>query len=253
MEEFYLHMHFNRLVEAYPNKRNGHAAYKAFKVAINSEEPRKQEQTAKKILHAAKVYAFDTAGEDSDFLFLLSNFIREDHWQDIIGMHSDFDAYLASIDEIKKEAEQLIAEWNKACRPHWAKVHAPEKKIDIAIHALKSDEFRKHWKDALKKAKLIFYRSFRDNEKNAWMVISLPWFCKTKTDSHTVLKIIDGEYGKAYDRNTVYPVYKERTKSDMENARKLFKEVFKDFNIQKNETNSVRPKVEEINAEEEFD
>lgn len=219
-------MHFNRLVECYPNKKNNASAYKAFKVAILSEPEKKQKQVALRIIDAAKVYAFNTAGDDSDYLFLLSNFIREDHWKDVIESHPDFDAYLVYIDDLKKESLSLISEWNKACKSHWAKVHEPEKKIDIGIQALKCKEFRKHWKDALKKAKLIFYRPFRDSEKNAWITISFPWFCKVKNESHTVLKIIDGEYGHASNSKANYPQYKEITQSDRKKAHELFTQIF---------------------------
>lgn len=216
---FEIEVIFDRLWELYPNKAKESSARKALTVALKTGEDHHQ------IEQAVKIYALETRGDEYHYHF--SNFINEHHWKDIIDAHSNVDHYLRSLEENERTARKVIECWNLSCKPHWCKVTSPDKKIAIAIQALRDADFRASWEVALQKATGIFKFKFKDGDWRANIVLSIRWFCNVSTDKHTVLKILEGEYGK--EQGEYKPRYRENetplTQKERDEVMKMWHEV----------------------------
>jgi len=205
---------FERIYELYPNKEKKASAFKAFKLLITQAgNDADQKKEAKRVLLATKIYAYTEC--DSDFHYQLGNFIRDDHWLDVLAIHPDLDSVLKEMAEIKQEADQLIEAWNRACFTHWAKIARPKSIAGVVCECLKDTYARKNWQQALDLAKKIFNKSGDSNIK----VPNLVWFIKS------VDKIIDGFYGQPYEPPKEIEI-KKITKQQRQQLNEDFREVF---------------------------
>jgi hypothetical protein len=216
--KFVLETIFDEIWESWPNKEKEHAARKAYDVFCKSEGDVDQ------LKKACRIYVLDSTGDE--FHYQLNNFILQDHWKDIIESGT-------SLERLEKERQaciDLINTWNDACLSHWIKSEDIEDKIVSARRALQNQYFQKNWKKALDKAKKIFQYRFRESDPRARIILSFRWFSRCQPEKHTVLKIIEGEYGypskteKRYEQR-----YKEISPEERQEAILNFYEVFSDF------------------------
>jgi len=193
--EFQITTLFDQLWERWPNKVAEASAKKAFTVALRSDIK------AQDIIKAADLYLLDNIGTDPDYVYRLGNFIREDHWKDALENVSE-----VKLRKAKAEAEMLIQSWNESCCKHWCPIADMEARLPTAMKALNDKSFHKHWKEALKKATLIFKYEFREDNPFSKIKLSFRWFTDTHHDKHTVLRIVEGHYGEAVKEAAEKPV-----------------------------------------------
>lgn len=187
-----LDLYFEQIWSSWLNKDRGeNAAKKALKVLLN------QGEEFKKIKDACQIYCVTRA--DDEYTHQLGNFLLQDHWRDILEETS-----VEKIQQRRDEETNLIEEWNKACRPHWCKVIEYDTKYSMARQALNNPFFKEHWKEALEKAKKIFFYSFKEEDNRSKIILSFKWFT-TVRKSHTASRIIEGEYGAPAFNLTVKP------------------------------------------------
>lgn len=180
---FDISMIFDEIWESWISKVGEASAKKAFTVAINQgEDPEKMKM-------ACRAYVLDVDGTDPTYTMRLGNFIRDDHWKDISENVS-----LSKLESRRKESAHLIDCWNKACQDHWCKVLGVDSRIPLARMALDNLDFRKNWERALSLASKVFKFKFVDSDPRSKVSINFRWFC-TLGVRHTVLRIIEGEYG----------------------------------------------------------
>lgn len=178
---------FERLWELYPCKERPSAAKKAFTVACRKGEDHRS------IEQAVRIYALETQGDEFHFHFV--NFLNEEHWKDLVSVHQDLEGYLHSLEAKKEEAKGLIDAWNEACHPHWCPVLSWEDRVPLARKALANETFRKHWQKALKIAQEIFFKPLHSDDPRSKVVLSFRWFTTIKSEKHTVLRLVEREYG----------------------------------------------------------
>lgn len=212
---------FDRLWEMYPNKAKESSARKALTVALKTGEDHRD------IEQAVRLYALETKGDDYHYHF--SNFINEHHWKDMLDAHKNVDAYIQKLEEQEKTARRVIDKWNEVRRSHWCVVASPEKRVPIVLQALKDPDFQASWEIALEKASNVFRYKFREGDWRNGIVLSIRWFCNTSSDKHTVLRILEGEYGIEQKEEQVSKRGLERrelTKQEKEELIKDWNEVF---------------------------
>lgn len=203
---------FDEIWENWLNKDGERAAQKAVEVCLKSDHKKED------LIKACEIYRLEHINDDPSFTYKLSNFILNDHWQDTLAEGS-----LDTLVRQKQQAEELMERWNKACRPHWCKCH-PKARLPMALQALKNQDFRDKWKEALKKAEAIFRYVLPDSDPRRKITLSFAWFTSTKYDKHTVLRIMEGEYGKPI-KEVVLPKEKPVVPVDQEERSKLAVEV----------------------------
>lgn len=180
--KFYVETTYDDLFEGWPKQEAEESGRKAFRVAINAGEDIEQ------IKKACEIYLLDNIGTDPTYIHRLGNFIREDHWKDYL--HND------KLLKRKEEALVVIRTWNETCKRHWVKLSQEEYALVFAIKALADKAFRDNWSKALIKAEAIFRYPLREGDLKRNIILSFRWFCNISPEKHTVLKIIDGEYGQ---------------------------------------------------------
>lgn len=173
---------FDKIWECWNNKTKENAARKALEVTINSGENHED------IIRACKIYSLEVEGDE--LTYQLNNFLLQDHWKDYLEVGD-----LAKLEKRRQEAIEVIEEWNKVCRSHWCKVEDVETRVPLATKALANESFRKNWKKSLDKASKIFQYRFREGDVREKIILSFRWFCNVSPDRHTVLRILEGEYG----------------------------------------------------------
>jgi hypothetical protein len=210
---------FDNLWEIYPSNERPAAAKKALKVAL------KTGMDDKEFEKAVRIYALENEGAEFHYHFV--NFINDEHWKDILSYHKNAQEHIKLLEDRRKLARSIISEWNDSCRSHWCQCLDVELRIPIVVAALSNEPFRNEWKKALDIARKIFYHQQHDNDKFRNLSLSLRWFCTVApADKHTVMRIIEGEYGKPH-RN---PVYKKEpdplSENEREEIRSTFDEIF---------------------------
>jgi len=218
--ELEMEMLFKKAWKIYPSKEKELSALKAFKVMLRSGEDWKM------FLKAVEIYALDTAGDEYHYNF--GNFIREEHWKDIIDGAKNPDEYLRLLKEKEDECLEIIETWNNLRKKHWCAVLSERDKIPIVKKALANEYFRNNWKEALLRAAVIFEFRFRYDDWRCNIIISIRWFCKVEPESHTVLRIMEGEFGSAVDRRNkeVCPIaLKELTPTDRKELIDLWNDI----------------------------
>lgn len=206
---------FDTIWETWLNRDGERAAMKAVEVCLNSDHKKED------LLKACEIYRLEHINDDPDFTYKLSNFIMQDHWLDVLQEGS-----LDKLIREKETAERLMHAWNKACRPHWCKCQ-PKARLPLAIKALKNKDFRDKWEQALKIAAKIFRYPFRENDHRRKITLSFAWFTSTIYDKHTVLRLVEGEYGEA-SQEVVVPKEKPVVPVD-KTARSEASEMMKQF------------------------
>jgi len=189
--DFDISMMFEKLWEIYPRKDRPAAGQKALGVALRTGAEYKQ------IEQAVKIYCMESANDEFHYHFV--NFINEDHWKDIISYHKDAAGHVKILEGRKKLAYVIIKHWNDTCLAHWCKCLDSDMRVGMVTNALANKFFRENWKNALDKAAKIFYHTLHEKDKYRNLSLTLRWFCRIIPDKHTVLQLIEGEYGKPYD------------------------------------------------------
>jgi hypothetical protein len=188
-----LDLYFEQLWSSWINKDRGeNAAKKALKVLLN------QGEDFKRIKEACSIYCITRANDE--YTHQLGNFLLQDHWKDILEETS-----IEKIQQRRDEEINLINKWNESCRPHWCKVVEYDSKYSMARQALNNKFFNENWKEALDKAVKIFFFSFREEDNRSKIILSFKWFTTVKK-SHTVSRLIEGEYGSPAFSMKVKPV-----------------------------------------------
>ena len=213
---------FEKLWEIYPCKERPAASKKALFVALKSGLDHKL------IENAVRIYALENEGAEFHFHFV--NFINDDHWKDILSYHKEAERRIRILEKRREMASDLINEWNKECRSHWCECLDVELRIPIVVSALENKPFRDNWKKALDIARKIFYTTQNEKSKFSNLTLSLRWFCTVSPpDKHTVVKLIEGEYGKPIEiKYKKIKHLKPLTKEEHEEVMKDFEDVFKD-------------------------
>lgn len=173
---------FDTIWETWINKDGERASQKAVDVALKSGVNKYD------LIKACEVYILENLRSDPGFTYKLSNFINQDHWED----------YLTSPDKLKREysdALDVVHAWNDACRSHWCKSLDAEAKVPVAIKAMRDRSFKTNWRKALAQAHKIFRYQAREGDPKQKIILSFKWFTNVLPDKHTVLKILEGEYG----------------------------------------------------------
>jgi hypothetical protein len=180
---------FDDIFESWPNQTGEAQSKKAFIVALNNGADLNE------IKKASEVYLLDNIGTDPEFIKNFGNFIREDVWKDYLSLGDKM---------LKKKSASIdvINAWNGACKSHWVKSSDVEAALPIAMKAMGDKSFRSNWLNALGKAQLIFKYELSSSDMKSKIILSLRWFCNTSPGKHTVMKIEDGEYGKAVRERT---------------------------------------------------
>lgn len=235
---------FNEIFESWPNQTGEAQSKKAFIVALNSGA------TIAEIKSGAEAYLIDNIATSAEFIKNLGNFIREDMWKDYAGLEG-------KLAEKKACAFDLIKAWNKACKPHWIHVSDNDSALPVAITALADKPFRNNWKEALVKAGLIFKYPLSDSDMKAKTVLSFRWFCNTAPAKHTVMKVVDGEYGTGIRERTTtakpYIFVEEDEQARLKAAEEL-KKLFPDIEFKRkkekptkqNENKEIKTIADEI-------
>lgn len=176
---------FNTIWEFWPNKTKGdNAPRKAISVALKSGYAEQD------LVKACRIYALQSEGEEIQYIKLLHNFINGNEWLDILEGNS-----LEALEAQRLEAVEVVEAWNAACRSHWHKVIGIDTRVPIAKLALQDKEFKKNWKKSLDKAKEIFQYRFNDSDIRSKINLTFTWFTSVSITKHTVLKILEGEFG----------------------------------------------------------
>jgi hypothetical protein len=216
---------FNKIWEKWKNQTYESSARKAVEVFIKSGY-RKED-----LIQACETYTLETEGEDVRFTKRLSNFINDETWKDVLE-----NANPEKLKEERKQALHVLKEWNKMARKHWAKIREPETYVSVAGNALKDPAFAKHWQVALKRASQIFKYEMRDSDPRSKILITIRWFCTVTPVKHTVLRLVEGEFGRpVQDEVRVIP---KTDPIDYEKRQALaeeLKQMFPDINFNKKE------------------
>lgn len=212
---------FDQLKKEYPSQEKLASGFKAFTVLLKqSSNPEKE---ATRIIEAAKVYAYLEV--DSEFHYHLGNFIRENHWLDILELHSDYKELLKRIEEDQEAANEVVQTWKTRRRNHWMTIYDESFSKTFVIKALSDDFFRENWKDAFEIIHGNLCRPFPDGHKFDRLTVSIKWFCRVDRNKHTVHEIMEEKYGgKTHERKS--PEYKDLTQEQRDDAIKLFREAF---------------------------
>ncbi len=226
---------FEEIWENWPNKEGEGSAQKAVTIFLKSDNNKDD------LLKACEIYRLENLNTDPQFTYKLANFVNMDHWRDSLEG--------SSLDKLQKQrldALELITEWNKACKPHWIQVSDIEIPVGMVQKSLAQKYFRDNWRVALDKASKIFQYKPREGDPREKLNLTLRWFTTTKNDRHTVLRIMDGEYGQPIKE----VIHKEIPSQpiDYEARQQLAKEMiemFPDISFKKKET------VEELQAKKE--
>lgn len=208
---------FDEVWENWIRKDGERAAEKAIEHALNSGESRDD------IIKACEIYRLENAGTDPEFTHKLANFINGDHWRDSLEG--------ASLEKLKKkhdEAVVVINAWNEVCRPHWCKSIDVELKVPMVIKAMNDKSFRLQWRVALNRAYKIFKFKLRDEDSRSKIILSLRWFTNVSHDKHTVLRIMEGEYGHPVKETGPEKPKKtmRQTDEDIARLKREYEEVF---------------------------
>lgn len=206
---------FDEVWENWLNHEGEAAAQKA--VTFFLKENKKED-----LLKACEAYRLDNLASDPSFTYKLANFLNLDHWRDVLDANN-----LDKLRAKRDEAIEVINLWNSLARPHWIKVQSIETRIAITQKALSNKYFKEHWKEALEKATKIFAYPFREGDPREKLKLTFKWFVNCDHDKHTVLKVIEGEYGGPHQERTIKVI--ETKPIDYEARNKLaeeFKEMF---------------------------
>ncbi len=211
---FEIDVAFDKIWDFWPNKESRHAGKKALSVLLKSGEC-----TFDEIHLACHSYLQETEGDE--FHFQLNNFINKETWRDVLETLD-----IEKLEEQRISCIFLIDSWNNACHSHWCKSVEYGDKISLTKKALSDKLFNANWERALKDASGIFKYKFRDGDSRQKIILSLRWFCNVSSSQHTVMRIIEGEYGsplKEVEKKEVKVV--ERTKEDIARFKKLWSEI----------------------------
>lgn len=176
---------FEKIWESWLNKQGESSARKSVGNFLRSGNNKDE------LLKACEAYVLESVGSDPKFTYKLSNFVNLDHWRDVLEN--------VSLDKLRKKKEEsliLINSWNDACHSHWIKNIDAETRIGMVQKSLNNKYFKEHWKEALEKANKVFLYKFREGDPREKLKLTLRWFCNTDNDKHTVLKLMEDEYGK---------------------------------------------------------
>lgn len=208
---------FERVWEYWPNKDYKHASEKAFEICI------KQGAELHLLELACKIYAHENIGKE--FTHQLRNFLLQNVWKDMVEGFEDAESYGKTLEARRREAKEVCETWNQRRKSFWCECLDIESRIPLAYQALKNPYFKSHWKKALDKLREIFTIKPTENDKFRNITFSIQWFCDTSPNKHTVLKIMEGQFGYPSKQKKEKPI-QELDKSTFKETRKLFKEVF---------------------------
>lgn len=210
------------------NKNGPSAALKAFGFALKSGVSIRQIQLA------CNIYSMEHVAEDPSFTYTLANFLNHDHWKDTVEATRNPEAYYKRLEEKKQEALSVVKAWSETRKSHWTEIVSEELTYPIALIALQNTEFRLNWKKALDKAAKIFQYKKREGEPHAKLTLSFRWFCNVSPTKHTVLKILEGEYGHPVeDVFEKKPPPKELSEEEVEKNRRESIELMKEIGFGK--------------------
>jgi hypothetical protein len=212
---------FDRCWEIYRrvNDAKEMSARKAFCLAV------RQGTDPAMIEVAVRIYALESQGDE--YCYQFGNFIRDDHWQDYIGKHTNYKSYLASLEKKDKDAKALLVAWNEGIPNHWCPVIDIPAKIPLAKRALSDEAFRENWKNALELARKIFYKPLHSTDMRSKVILSFTWFTKLG-EKHTVMRIVEREYGspdRGWEVKDPGYISAENYKKILSDAKKLWDEL----------------------------
>jgi hypothetical protein len=225
LSDFAIFAAFDRIWETYKliNPEREASSRKAFEVACKTGADPKQ------IEQAVLIYYHESLSTDPQYRYQFGNFIREKYYQDYIDRHRDMPAYLAALEAEKEAAEALLLGWNKACRAHWCAVIDIPTKVGLAKRTLQDEAFKKHWEKALDIASKIFYKPLHSTDPRSKVNLTFRWFT-TIGEKHTVMRLVEGEYGRPEEPDKPLPPRKvvsdEEAAKIAEENKKLWEEVF---------------------------
>lgn len=183
----------------------------------------------KQILDSVKIYYYESLGTDPQYRYQFGNFVREGYWQDYVDKFSSTADYLARVKAQAEAAEELINTWNQERLSHWNPVLDVHTKVGLAKRALQDEAFEKNWKKSLDLAKDIFYKPLHSSDHRSKINISFQWFT-TLGEKNTVMRLLEGFFGKPEKDIFFKPRPKEVSKEEEEEAIKesaaLWEEVF---------------------------
>lgn len=175
---------FEKLWETWPRQEGESSGRKAVTHFLKSGNNKQD------LLNACEAYRLENINADPSFTYTLSNFINKDYWLDVLES--------SSLDRLKKkrdDAIEVIKLWNDTCKDHWIKCIDPEIRVGMVQKALAQKYFRDNWKEALYKASKIFIYKFREGDTREKLKLNLKWFTNVDNNKHTILRLMEGEYG----------------------------------------------------------
>lgn len=217
---------FNRIWQNWSNKTMKSAGLKALSVTLRSGADMDL------IELACQIYATEHAG--SEYHHQLNNFLMNDVWKDVVDGVKNVRQYKEKLELERREAYQLVELWNEKCYSHWCKNLDIDSKVPMARKALRDEFFKNNWKKALDKAHKLFQYKAREGTKHSKLILTFRWFCDTTLYKHTVMRLIEGEYGEPEtDLAKRYPSKEpELTEEELilirEENKRLLREVFHD-------------------------
>lgn len=134
---------------------------------------------------------------DTTYCKGLGNWFRDDLWKVFYDEFKDLDEYDRKQAEDTAKAEEIIDYWNERRRPHWAEIQARRERSEVIKFALNNGFFKENWKRAIDKMVEIFPEPFEIGDWRRSISITISWFCDVYFSSHTVMKIMEGDLGKA--------------------------------------------------------
>ena len=179
---------FERIWQRWGNKAMRNSGLKALTVTLRSGADMELIELACQI--------YSVGHEGSEYHHQLNNFLMNDVWKDIVEGVKNVRQYKEKLEIERREAIDLIYLWNEKCYPHWCKALDVDAKIPIARKALKDDFFKNNYKKALDKAHKIFQYKAREGTKHFKLILTLRWFCDISIFKHTVMRLMEGEYGE---------------------------------------------------------
>lgn len=217
-------MVFEKLWSIWPKKdlAKKPSARKGFSLVNTS-----QDLDQKRIIKCAEIYVASI--DEEKYCHELGNWFRNGHYLDIYSSFEEIDELHRAVSKESAAAEGLVKAWNEACQPHWIKVQAFKEREQTAKDALNNLFFSHNWKRALADAQKIFRKEFNPGDWRAKVEPSFTWFCRCRYESHTVARIIEGEFGRALD-----PVKPKQIEPIKSSSPEEVNSIFDQFDVFKN-------------------
>lgn len=189
MNQFAVLKLFDKLWDIWPNKDKEHSARKALKILCKEEDI-----DPDRMLASARIYVLSL---NTPHCHELGNWLRNDIWKDIYVEFRDVFAYEKKLKERRAEAIEVIEHWKENRRSWWCSIASIEDHIPQVEFAMRNKTFKENWQKAFEILYSVFEKKFPEGDWRRKITPSLSWFTQIDYDKSTVLKLIEGEYGRA--------------------------------------------------------